>query len=80
MWARTHDAVLLTCDLDFGAILAASRTEAPSEEQLRMDDLMSDAAVALVAKVIGWYAADLAAEALVSVDAERARARVLPLR
>jgi predicted nuclease of predicted toxin-antitoxin system len=36
-WAAQHDHVVLTSDLDFGAILAATRDRRPSVIQLRGD-------------------------------------------
>lgn len=39
-WAAERDAVVLTCDLDFGAILAASRASAPSVVQIRSRDVL----------------------------------------
>ena len=38
-FAKTHDYVILTNDLDFGAILAASGGSGPSVVQIRADDL-----------------------------------------
>lgn len=38
-YARTHDFVVLTHDLDFGAILAATHGEKPSVVQIRADDV-----------------------------------------
>lgn len=39
MFARSHGYVILTHDLDFGAILAATQGAAPSVVQIRADDL-----------------------------------------
>ena len=49
-WARQHGSVLVTNDLDFSAILAAGGAERPSVVQIRTQDLLSDAAVTIVAK------------------------------
>ena len=38
-YARTHDYVLFTHDLDFGAILAATQMVAPSVFQVRTQDV-----------------------------------------
>jgi len=40
VWARQHGRVLITHDLDFSAILAASGDDAPSVVQLRSQDLL----------------------------------------
>ena len=44
-WARTNGLVVLTHDLDFSAILAATSELAPSVVQLSMQDLLSDRAL-----------------------------------
>lgn len=44
-WARDHGFVIISNDLDFSAILAASSGRAPSVVQVRMQDLISDVAV-----------------------------------
>ena len=48
-WAREHDFVLFTHDLDFGAILAASKANAPSVVQLRMQDITPETACVFLA-------------------------------
>jgi len=55
-WARANACVLLTHDLDFSAILAATAEAAPSVIQLRMHDLLSDRA--LTAVVTAWQRTD----------------------
>ena len=39
MFAATHNYIVLTHDLDFSAILAATRGEKPSVVQIRADDV-----------------------------------------
>jgi predicted nuclease of predicted toxin-antitoxin system len=48
-WANEHQFVVITNDLDFSAILAASAGAAPSVVQIRTQDLLSDGAVSIVA-------------------------------
>jgi predicted nuclease of predicted toxin-antitoxin system len=79
-WAAEHDHVVLTSDLDFGAILAVTREEKPSVIQLRSDVLAPERAGPMVLAVIRQTHEDLAEGALVSIDAARARLRLLPLR
>jgi predicted nuclease of predicted toxin-antitoxin system len=45
-WANEHGFVVITNDLDFSAILAASARPTPSVVQLRTQDLLSDEASA----------------------------------
>lgn len=72
--------VLVTHDLDFGAILAASGAARPSVLQLRTQEVTPEAMGPTLLAAIDQFATELAAGALVSVDPLRARVRVLPLR
>jgi predicted nuclease of predicted toxin-antitoxin system len=42
-WAREHDHVVFTHDMDFGALLAATRAVGPSVLQARVKDTMPSA-------------------------------------
>ena len=79
-WARDHDHVLMTHDLDFGAILAATQWQAPSVVQFRIQDIMPANAAGLVLAILGQYENALTRGALITVDAARERVRILPLR
>ncbi len=79
-WATEHGHVVLTSDLDFGAILAATRELRPSVVQLRGDVLTPDAIGLRVLTAIQQTQQELTEGALVSVDTARTRLRVLPLR
>ncbi len=79
VFARTNDFVVLTHDLDFGAILAATQGEKPSVVQIRTGDLDPNAIAGIVVDALRDTAADLQAGALVSIDLNRTRVRVLPL-
>ena len=70
----------LTNDLDFSAILAAGVAEGPSVVQIRTQDLLSDAAVTIVAKALEAHRDDIERGALLSIDDAGTRVRVLPLR
>lgn len=78
-WAAENGRVLLTSDLDFGAILAATGGRRPSVVQVRSDRLDPEAIGPLVVAGLGEADAALAAGALVSIEPGRARIRVLPL-
>jgi len=79
-WAVQHSHVVLTSDLGFGAILAATRDQGPSVLQLRSDILTPDTMGSAVLAAIRQTREELSRGALVSVDIARARLRVLPLR
>ena len=70
----------MTHDLDFSAILAASGVESPSVVQVRMQDVLSAAATALLVLALTTHARDIARGALLSVNESGTRVRVLPLR
>lgn len=79
MFAGSHGYVILTHDLDFGAILATTQGAAPSVVQIRADNLSP---ASLSSAVIGalLQAQDaLAAGALVTVDPARSRITLLPI-
>ena len=79
-WAARNDFVVLTHDLDFGAILAALEGERPSVVQIRADDVSPAAIGPKVVAATVQLASELDAGALVTVDSSRARVRLLPLR
>jgi predicted nuclease of predicted toxin-antitoxin system len=78
-WAAKHGQIVLTADLDFGAILAATRQAKPSVLQVRSDDLSPDAIGAMVVRSIRQGGAELENGAILSIDTARARLRILPL-
>ena len=49
-YASVHGYVVLTHDLDFGAILAATHGEKPSVVQIRADDVSPD----VIGKQVSW--------------------------
>ena len=78
-WASEHGRILVTADLDFGAILAAGRRRRPSVIQLRSDLPIPESIGAKVVAAVRRTEADLVAGAIISIDAERTRLRVLPI-
>ena len=78
-YAKANDFVVLTHDLDFGSILAATNAEKPSVVQIRSDDLKPETLAGPVIAGIQQCEQALAAGALVTIDPARLRLRVLPL-
>ena len=78
-WARENKHVILTNDLDFGAILAASRLNAPSVFQIRSHILDPRIVGETVATCVASFDAELERGALISFDLENARVRSLPI-
>jgi predicted nuclease of predicted toxin-antitoxin system len=78
-WAKRKNHIVFTHDLDFGAILAATNAEGPSVFQVRSQDIHPKTSAKLVIETLKRFKNQLEQGALVSVDRERSRARVLPL-
>jgi predicted nuclease of predicted toxin-antitoxin system len=77
-YAREHSCVVITCDLDFGAILAATNAQLPSVVQVRADDVRPSVIAASVLRALDQFEAEIRAGALLTVEPERARVRLLP--
>jgi predicted nuclease of predicted toxin-antitoxin system len=78
-YASAQGYVVLTHDLDFSAILAATHGEKPSVVQIRAEDVSPDVIGANVITALRQMTEELAQGALVTVDPNRTRLRVLPL-
>ncbi len=78
-WAKSHDYVVFTHDLDFGAILAATKTKSPSVLQVRTQDINSHHIGDLVISVLNQFQEHLLRGAIISVDEDKSRARILPI-
>jgi len=78
-WARQRQQVVFTHDLDFGAILAATDADSPSVLQVRTQDPTPEHCGPIVVDTLKRHSDALAAGALISVDENRARVRLLPL-
>lgn len=78
-WARTRGFIVFTHDLDFGAALALTHAAGPSVLQARGQRVLPEHTSALILTTIHRYEDELNAGALVVVDENRSRVRVLPL-
>jgi predicted nuclease of predicted toxin-antitoxin system len=78
-YASTNNYVVLTHDLDFSAILAATHGEKPSVVQIRAEDVSPDAIGKQVIIALRQMTSELEKGALLTVDPNRTRLRVLPL-
>lgn len=79
-YAAAHGLVVLTHDLDFSAMLAATGGAKPSVVQIRAEDVRPEAIGPALVAALRQMAPDLEAGALVTVEPKRARLRLLPLR
>ena len=78
-FARDGGYIVFTHDLDFSAILAATKGEKPSVIQLRTDDLSPESAGNQIVQALRQMQSELDKGALLTIDVRRARLRVLPL-
>lgn len=78
-YAAQHDYVVLTHDLDFSEILAATHGEKPSVVQIRTEDVRPRVIGSQVIAALRHMQSELQAGALLTIDRRRTRVRLLPL-
>jgi predicted nuclease of predicted toxin-antitoxin system len=79
-FARTTDAVVVTLDADFHALLVRDFAVRPSVIRLRVQGFGSAAVCSLIDSVTQSCADDLTKGAAVSTNGKRARVHRLPIR
>ncbi len=77
-YGRDHDFCVLTHDLDFGTILALTNWDRPSVVHIRADDTSPEAIGSAVVRALAQSAAEIAVGALITVEPEKSRVRLLP--
>ncbi len=78
-YAREHDYIVFTHDLDFGMILALTQADGPSVIQVRSQNILPSNLANTVLSVLLENQSTLDKGALVVIDESRARVRILPL-
>jgi predicted nuclease of predicted toxin-antitoxin system len=78
-YAREHGFVVFTHDLDFGNVLAATQARGPSVIQVRTQNPVPDAVGDVVVAAMEQHRFLLERGALVTIEPDRLRARVLPI-
>ena len=78
-WARSNGYIVFTHDLDFGAILASTNKDSPSVLQVRTQNISLQHIGDFILTAIKQFEEILKQGALISLDENRARARILPL-
>jgi predicted nuclease of predicted toxin-antitoxin system len=78
-YAKERGFVVLTNDLDFGSILAATGGRAPSVVQIRTGDCRVESIGTIVLDAINQATDQLAAGALVTIETSRMRVTILPI-
>ena len=79
-YAKANECVVLTHDLDFSSILAATHGEKPSVIQIRAEDLSPDVIGDRVVAALQQMVTELEEGALITIDPHRTRLRLLPLK
>lgn len=77
--ARDRDAIVLTRDLDFSAIVATTRLQKPSVVHLRDQDGFDEITVSRVLITLKAFEAQLREGAILTIAGNRARIRPLPV-
>lgn len=78
-WANVNGYIVLTHDLDFGALLAATQTEGPSVIQVRTQGILPDDLEVMLVEILRQFEPELNSGALIVVNKQRSRVRILPL-
>ena len=79
-WAREHGHIVFTHDLDFGVLLAVTRAESPSVVQVRTQDVFPEVLGDKLIRVLQEHQSVLEKGALLTVDEDKSRVRILPFR
>ena len=78
-YARENNYIVLTCDLDFSAILSVTHEPKPSIAQIRASVLHAKHAVDLITTAMIQNADEMEKGAILSIDLKKSRLRLLPL-
>jgi predicted nuclease of predicted toxin-antitoxin system len=78
-YALQNDYVIVTCDLDFSAILSVTHGKKPSIVQVRARYMPLNYLADIVIKSINQNIDDLNSGAILTIDALKSRSRLLPL-
>lgn len=79
-YAKENQFVILTHDLDFGSILATTHGNKPSVVQIRSEDVSPNAISLKIIIASRQMSDELEDGALLTVDPNRTRIRLLPLK
>jgi len=78
-WAKSNGHIVFTHDLDFGAILAATKADSPSVFQIRTQDVMSASIGVQVVSVLRRFQPELESGPIVTVNEVKGKVRILPI-
>ena len=78
-WARQHEHIVFTHNLDFAAIAATTNAEGPSILQVRTQDVLPSAVGEDIPHVLKDHQGVLEQGAIVTLDKVTSRVRILPI-
>jgi len=78
-WAKENKYIILTHDLDFCAILAATNANFPSVLQIRTQNVSPDHIFPIILFTLSQYKDLLESGVIISIDERRSRVHILPL-
>jgi predicted nuclease of predicted toxin-antitoxin system len=78
-YAKTNGHILVTCDLDFSAILSHTSDRKPSVVQLRLQAVDADIDAVAIAAALKQNESALETGAILTIDPRKYRIRLLPL-
>jgi len=78
-YAKEHNYIVLSCDLDFSAILAATHGQKPSVVQLRTQNFQLEDTAKLLVNALYQNSKDLQNGAILTIDVRKARLCLLPI-
>ena len=78
-YADEHGYVVVTLDLDFSAILAATQGKGPSVVQIRAKEVITERVFITTLAAIEQAQNELTEGAILTIDMEKSRLRLLPL-
>jgi len=79
-YAETNNYAVFTYDLDFSAILAINRYHKPSVIQIRTGNISPSIVGQLVINALFAATAEIEKGALITIDINKTRLRILPLK
>lgn len=78
-WAEVNGYIVFTHDLDFGALLAATKAASPSVIQVRAQNVLPAHLEGIIIDTLRQFESVLESGALIVIDEARSRVRILPL-
>jgi len=78
-YAHKNEFIIFTRDLDFGTLLAHSKSNGPSVIQARLQDPSPEAIGVLVLQLLRQFQNQLLSGAIVTLAADKRKVRVLPI-